>query len=74
MKRRSIIRPEVEIEADNFIEYAIIAVGALFKVGIIRMVTVIPTLNDQPIGKLRYLIVIVPKFTYKKARPEDADL
>ena len=72
MKRRSIIRPEVEIEADSFIEYAIIAVWALFKVGIIKRATVIPTLNDQPIGKLRYLIV--PKFTYKKARPEDADI
>ena len=72
MARIKIIRPEVEIEADNFIEYVIVAVWALFKVGIIRRVTVAPTINGEPCGKLRYLIV--PKFTYKKARPEDADV
>lgn len=72
MARIKIIRPEVEIEAGNFIEYAIIALCASLKVGIARRVTVIPTLNGKPVGKLRYLIV--PKFTFKKARPEDADV
>ena len=69
---RKIIRPEIEIEADSFIEYAIIAFCASLKVRIARQVTVIPTLNEKPVGKLRYLIV--PKFTYRKARPEDADV
>lgn len=72
MVRRKIIRPEVEIEADSFIEYVTIAFCVSLKVGIGRIVTVIPTINEKPVGKLRYLIV--PKFTFKKARPEDADI
>ena len=76
MKTKRIIRPEIVIECESYSMFLLVAIWAHLKIGV-KKVTV-DTYWLDVIRKRRYIKKIscyaIPKFTYKKARADDADV
>lgn len=76
MKLPKVFRPELEVECSNMIVFLLIAIWAHIKIGI-KKGTVKVLVIDKNKGKFsagEHVFYAIPKFFFKKARPEDADV
>ena len=76
MKIKRIVRPEVEIECESFSMFLLVTIWAHLKVGVKKIA--LDTYVIDPIRYRRYVKKVtyyaIPKFIYKKARTDDADI
>jgi succinate dehydrogenase hydrophobic anchor subunit len=76
MKIKRIVRPEVEVECESFSMFLLVTIWAHLKVGVkkITLDTYVLDMTKQRRYLKKITCYAIPKFTYKKARADDADI
>lgn len=76
MKIKRIVRPKVEIECESYSMFLLVAIWAHLKAGVRKLTvdTYVLDLNRQRKYLKKITCYAIPKFTYKKARADDADI
>ncbi len=75
MKIKRIVRPEIEVECESFSMFLLVVIWAHLKIGVKKIS--VDTYCLDTTRQRRYVKKVtcyaIPKFTYKKARADDAD-